>query len=567
MTAFPDLLVGRSAETAAIDQLLLGARQGQSRVLVIRGEAGIGKSALLGYAASCAEGMTVLRGAGIQGESELAYAALHQILRPVFDRIEALPDPQAAALRAAFALSAETVDERFRVSLGVLALLSEVAEERPALILVDDAQWLDQPSADALVFVARRLEAEALAVIFAARDDGRPFVAPGLTELSPEPLDALDACSLLAGRLGSAVAPRAVEWVVENAHGNPLAILELPTSLTSSQLAGRDPLTRTLPPATSVEHVYLARVDQLSSGARSVLLLAAAEEAGTRATVERAARELEVSIDELAEAEAAGLVHVDAEQIVFRHPLVRSAVYRSSAFTDRERAHRVLADASALEGSPDRAAWHRAAATVGTDDDVASELESTAERARLRGGHSAAASALERAADLSADTASRARRLVAAAHAAWHAGQPDRATTLLGRTDRSTAPPRLRADIDHLHGLIQLRCGGLLDAFDTLMGGAASAAQVDARKAIEMLFDAGEAAAWAGDLSRVAQAQQQTAALPRGTHPKTRFSQSCSRARSALGRGRPRTRFPGLAISSLAPASSTIRAGSPGRPW
>jgi DNA-binding CsgD family transcriptional regulator len=518
------MLVGRSAETAMIDRALATAREGRSSVLVVRGEAGVGKSALLDHAVEHGDGFTVLRGTGVEVESELAYAALHQILRPVFDRIEQLPEPQAAALRAAFALSSETVDERFRVSLGVLGLLSEVAEEGPLLCLVDDAQWLDRASADALMFVARRLEADSVALLFGARDNGsRPFEAPGLPELRLSSLTAADSRSLLAERLGSTIATGVTEWLVENANGNPLALIELPGALTARQLAGQDPLAGNLPPATTVEQIYLARIDGLPSTVQNLLVLAAAEETGARGTVERAAEELGLDIAELAAAESAGLIRVDSKQIVFRHPLVRSAIYRSAAFTERERAHRTLAAASVAEGSSDRAAWHRAAATVGTDEEVARELESTAERARLRGGHAAAASALDRAAALSVDDEAKGRRLVAAATAAWHGGQPTRASALVDRAGLLVSDPRVRAELDHVRGDIEQRCGALLDAGAILLAGAAGAAPVAPRKALEMLFDAASCGMQSGDYAVVVEAGQLAAALPRSNDEEERF--------------------------------------------
>jgi tetratricopeptide (TPR) repeat protein len=510
------VLVGRTTETAAIDRMLANARECQSGVLVLRGEAGIGKSALLEYARESATGFNILRGTGIESESELAYAALHQILRPVFDRIEQLPEPQAVALRAAFALSAETVEERFRVSLGVLGLLAEVAEEGPLLCLVDDAQWVDRASADALVFVARRLTAEPLVLLFSASDEEqRPFGAPGLPELRPSALSPAESRSLLRQQLGSDVASLALDWLIENASGNPLALVELPKSLKSDQLSGQESMVGRLPPATSVEHVYLERLDTLTASARTLLLLAAAEELGVRTTIQLAAAHLGLEIAELAAAESAGLVTVDAERVSFRHPLVRSAIYRGATFTEREVAHRTLAIASAAEGNPDRAAWHRAAATVGTDEDLAEELESTAERARLRSGHAAASAALERAAELSADGESAARRLVAAAETAWHGGQTDRAKTILERADQLVSDPRLQADVDHIRGEIELRCGGLPEAGDILFLGAERVAAVDLSKAFEMFLDAGSVAGRSGDIARMNEVGLRVAELPR----------------------------------------------------
>jgi DNA-binding CsgD family transcriptional regulator len=510
------MLVGRSAESATVDGLLADARAGRSGVLVLRGEAGIGKSALLEHAVEQADGFTVLHGVGVESEADLAYAALHQIMRPVLGGLDRLPEPQAAALRAAFALSSETVDERFRVSLGVLGLLSEAAEERPVLCLVDDAQWLDQASADALTFAARRLEAEALVLLFAARDDDqRPFAARGLSELRLSPLTAGESRTLLTERMASAVASGALDWLVESAGGNPLALLELPTTLSTRQLAGQEPLSGRLPPATSVERAYLERVRALPVAVQRLLVLAAAEETGARVAVERAAAEVGLDIAALEAAEAAGLVRIDSERLVFRHPLVRTAVYRGAPFTERERAHRVLAVASAAAGSPDRAAWHRAAATVGPDEEVAAELESTAERARLRSGHAAAASALDRAAELSATPQTRAPRLIAAASSAWQAGQPDRAADLLDRADPITEDPRLRAEISHGRGVLAWRCGVVSEACATLLDGALEVAPTDPGKALEMLGDAGIAGWDSGDFDRLSAVGDAAAALPR----------------------------------------------------
>ena len=466
-------LVGRATEIARTESLLAAAREGRSGVLVLRGEAGVGKSALLADAADRAPDFTVLRGVGIESESELAYAALHQILRPVLDRIDNLPEPQAAALRAAFALTSETVDEKFRVSLGVLGLLSEVAESSPLLVLIDDAQWLDRASVDALVFVARRLQAESLVLLFATRDDEvSVLMAPGMPELRLNPLGVTDARTLLADRLATAVADGAMDWLVESSRGNPLALLELPATLNGRQLAGQEPLTGMLPAATSVERAYLARIQELPPETQALLVVAAAEDSGDRSTVERAATTLGMQIADLAPAESAGLLRVDRESVVFRHPLVRTAIYRDAPFTERERAHRSLADASAREGSPDRAAWHRAAATVGQDEEVAAELEITAERARARSGHAAASAALERASELSADPAQGARRLVAAAGQAWQSGQPARATTLVDRARLVVEDEELRAETDNLRGVIAWRCGAVPRAAESLLRGA-----------------------------------------------------------------------------------------------
>jgi DNA-binding CsgD family transcriptional regulator len=508
--------VGRIAEMAIVDRLLAQARSGLSGALVVRGEAGVGKSTLLEHAMQAAEGFLVLRSVGIESESQLAFAGLHQLVRRVLDRIDRLPVRQAAAVRSAFALSEERIDERFVVSLGVLALLSEVAEEQPLLCVVDDAQWLDQASADSLVFAARRLDAEPLVLLFAAREDpARPFEARGLPELRLDPLVAEDARALVIAHHGQHVGFEALDWLLTTASGNPLALIELPAALTRRQLSGQEPLDTALPPPTSVEQVYLARVAQLPADTQGVLLVAACEETGDRLTVAKAAAELGFDPDALSVAETSGLVDVGGDRVRFRHPLIRSAVYRGAGFAQRERAHRALAAALPGPGNADRRAWHMAAATIGTDDSVAAALDRTADRARLRGGHGAAASALERAAELTSDSAGRGRRLVAAAGAAWHAGQPDRTRALLDRAGPLVTDLLVRAELDHVRGEVEFRCGSLPDAGAILTAGADAVAAIEPRKACEMLLDGASVAAKIGDVSQLAEVSRRLAALRR----------------------------------------------------
>ena len=292
------MLVGRRPETEALDRLLVGAREGQSGVLVLRGEAGIGKSALLDHATRAAVGMTVLHGVGIESESELAFAGVHQLLRPALDRIDDLPEPQAAALRAAFALSNETVEDRFRVAVAVLGLLCVLAEEQPVLCVLDDAQWLDHASAETLLFAARRLEAESLAILFGVREDGvSRFPAPGLPELWLRGLSSADARRLATEHATAGMPAETVDWLVAHADGNPLALIEL---------AASDPRAGGAPRTTSVEQTYLERIEALPSSARRLLVLAAADETGDRALIARAADAIGLDPDELAVAEAVG---------------------------------------------------------------------------------------------------------------------------------------------------------------------------------------------------------------------------------------------------------------------
>lgn len=498
------MLVGRSTEESALEQMLEAARAGQSGVLVVRGAAGIGKSALLMRARELGDGFTVLSGTGIESESELAYAALHQILRPLLHRVDELPEPQAAALRGAFALSSETVEDRFRVSLAALGLLADAAEETPVLCLIDDAHWLDRTSADTLVFVARRLEAERLALLFAVRDDElRTFDARGLPELRLSPLGPNDSRSLLGARLGANVAAGVVEWLVDNADGNPLALVELPEALSERQLDGRDALEGTLPPTTSVEQAYVERARRLPAAAWSMLVLAAAEETGDRATITRAAEQLSLDPAALVEAEADGLIRVARQQLEFRHPLVRSAIYRAAGFTERELAHRALAAVLDGPADADRRAWHRAAAAVGVQDEVAAELEATAQRATMRAGHGAAAAALERAAELTSDDSDRGSRLVLAAVAAGLAGQTPRAIAIADRAEPFVEDPIERANLAAVRGDAELLGGRPEDASDVFDAGAREVVAHDRRRAFELVGASIRSAAAAGDNERV----------------------------------------------------------------
>jgi len=521
------MLYGRDAECAVIDRLVADAGNLRSGTLVLRGEAGVGKSALLAYAAdraALASPVRVLRGIGVESESELAFAALHQIVRPVLDHVDRLPGPQAAALRAAFGLEAANGDNRFLIGVGTLTLLAEVAEERPLMCLVDDAQWLDQPSADALAFTARRLEAEGIVLLFAARDDDlRRFTPADLPELHIAGLDAAAAAALLTERSPTALRPDVRDRLVEVTQANPLALLELPATLNADQLAGRAPLPDPLPVSDVLERTYLERVRRLAAPAQTLLLVAATEETGELAVVSAAAGPLGVGGEAMAAAETAGLVHIEEGRIRFRHPLVRSAVYRSATFSRRQAAHQAIAETLAGDEHADRRAWHRAAAAMGPDPDVADELERSAERARRRSGYAAAARALERSAELTTGATSRDRRLAAAADAAWVAGQPDRAKSLLDRATSGTLEARQRADIAHLRGVIELRCGIPADAFTILAAGSAEVAATDPAKALAMLLPAREAASYAGDASLTIEAGRRAAALPRGEERVDRF--------------------------------------------
>ena len=420
-------LIGRAAETEIIDRLPGDAFSGRSGVLVLTGEAGVGKSALLAYARARADGMGVLQTAGVQSEAEIEFAALYQLLRPALDGVGSLPPPQSAALGAALGVEPGRPANRFLIGAAVLSLLSAAAGDRPLLCLVDDAGWLDYESAVALAFAARRLEAEAVVVIVAARSV----------------LSRSQAETLLAAH-HPRVDPLIRERLIERADGNPLALLEFATQLQdAAQLAPPFPVG--LAP-TAVESLYLEQVRRLPADTQLLLLVAAAEDSQALGLIIRAGSRLGLEARALEPAEQAGIVSVAGDQIMFGHPLARSATYRGAAFAQRQRVHKALADACGQE-EPDRRAWHHAAAALAPNEEVARELESTARRAQLRSGQAAASAALERAAQLSGDGAAKAVRLVAAAEAAWSRPRLARPGKLLPplRPPPKRSPPSITA--------------------------------------------------------------------------------------------------------------------------
>ena len=467
-------LVGRERECTEIDRVLGGARQGVSGALVFRGEAGMGKSALLAYAAAAgrAAGMTVLGATGVEWESDLAFAGLHGLLWPIVDELGSVPEPQREALAAALGLAPGEGRDRFLVSAGALSLLAAAAESRPILCVVDDAQWLDVSSAHSLTFVARRLLAEQVTIVFGAREgERRRFDAPGLPELAVAGLDRSSA-SLLLDHSAPGAAPSVRERLLDEAAGNPLALLELPLALSGQQLAGEAPLPGALPMTARLRASFFQRIERLPAATREALLIAAAEEASELAVTLRAASELELPEDALDPAEEIGLVRTDGATVIFRHPLVRSVVYESATLGQRQRTHAALAAALEGAGSAERAVWHRAMGAVTHNEEVAAALEASAQRSALRGGHASAASALERAAALSKTSSQRARRLSAAAQAAWTAGQGDRAAELIGRALPIADRPQ-RAWLLLMRGIIEGQSGWLLDGVATMHQGIA----------------------------------------------------------------------------------------------
>ncbi len=428
------MLVGRRAEHAAVERLLALCQEGRCGVLVVRGEAGIGKTALLQHAreTAVAAGFRVEDAAGVEAEAEFAFAGLHQLCAPLLARAEALPGPQQAALGVAFGLRDGPAPDRFLVGLAVLSLLAEVAEDGPLLCVVDDAQWLDQASAQVLAFVARRVAAEQLVLVFALRDpgDGDPSAFVGLPDLRLVGLPDPDARALLAAAVRAPLDDVVRDRIVAEARGNPLALLELPRGAPPAQLAGGFELPDVASVPRRVEDGFRRRAGSLPSDTQLLLLVAAAEPTGDAPLLWRAVAHLGIGREAAAPAEAAGLLEFDT-RVRFRHPLVRSAVYRAATPPDQRRAHEALAAATDPQVDPDRRAWHRAQAVPGTDEEAAAELERSAGRARARGGLAAAAAFLQRAAELAPDPARRAGRALEAAHAKREAGASETALELL----------------------------------------------------------------------------------------------------------------------------------------
>ena len=495
-----EVLLGRERECAVIDHLLVDACAGVSGALVVRGEAGIGKSALLEYAVRrAAPGLLILRAAGVEAEADLAFAGLHGLLRPVVARLGELPETQSQALAGALGLGPSTHSDRLLISAAVLSLLAAAAEHRPVLCVVDDAQWVDQPSADALVFTGRRLQAEQLALLFGAREgEARRFEAAGVRELPLSGLDPPSAAAVLAGRTRHA-APAVRERLLAEAEGNPLALLELPAGLSQAQLEGRAALPEAIPLSPRLEGVFRQRAGRLPDTAQAALLVAATDTTGDASAVLRALADLGLAPDALDPAEDAALIRITERTIAFRHPLVRSALYQGAPLSQRRRAHAALAAAFTGEEHADRRVWHQAMATLTGDEEVAAALEASARRAELRAGHASAVTAFLRAAELSTDGPRLVRRVAAAARAAWNAGPAARAREAIARA-LPLASGELRARLLHLSGTIEARTGSLQEAYTRLVEGAQ--ATRDPSLKLEILLESAEAAMMAGEFTK-----------------------------------------------------------------
>jgi len=505
-------LLGRRRECATLDQLVASVRAGPSRALVMRGEAGAGKSVLLEYLVQHASGCGISRAAGVESEMELAYAGLQQLCAPFADRLERLPGPQRDALGTAFGLRDGHAPDRFLVGLAVLSLLSDIAEQQPRICVVDDAQWLDAASAQALAFVARRLGAESVGLVFAVREPGGELLFAGLPELAVGGLDDREARELLATVVAGPLDERVRDLIVAETRGNPLALLELPRGRTPAELAGGFGMLGGPAVPGRVEQSFRERLAPLPPSTRLLLLLAAAEPTGDPVLVWRAAAELGIEPDAAAPAAGAGLADFGA-QVRFGHPLVRSAVYGAAAPEERERVHRALAEVIDADANPDRRAWQRAQGAAGLDEDVAAELERSAGRARARGGVAAGAAFHERAVELTPDPRRRAQRALLAAQGKHQAGAPDAALRLLALAQAGPLDQLERARAQLLRAQITFATTRGREAPPLLLEAARRLEPLDARLARETYLEAFAAALSADRLVREGDAGQIAAAV------------------------------------------------------
>jgi DNA-binding CsgD family transcriptional regulator len=509
----PVRLHGRGQEQQRIDLLLGAARSRRSGALVLRGEVGAGKSSLLAYALTKAADLRVLRCQADRAESDLPFAALHQLLGHVLPLADQLPERLRAPLAYALGLGDGAGEpDRLLVSTAVLALLTKAAQERPLLCLVDDAQWLDAGSADALSFVARRLHREGIVLLVAVRDgEGRAFEAAGVAQTALHDLDTRAATALLIERAGPEMVPEVAQLIVQRTGGLPLALVDSALTLTGAQLGGRAPLPDPLPLSARLRDAFLGRIRRLPGPTQRLLLLVAAAGVERLHVIVGAAAELDIQVSALENAEAAGVIRIDQGLVRFGDRLVHQAVYSDATFFLRRAAHLALARALG-EDDDERHAWHMAAAALTRDESLAAELERSADRAAGRSDLPGQAAAMQRAAELTPDGPERGRRLTAAAGACWLSGRSVQAGELLSRADRLRPGPLLRADIAELRSAIDLGDYDLEGAHETLANGARTAAELSPSRASDLLLLAGEVAvagsdaASAGCLARSAEA-------------------------------------------------------------
>ncbi|MEV0286880.1 AAA family ATPase [Kribbella sp. NPDC050820] len=489
-------LIGRLEECRALDDLLEDARAGHSAALVLRGEAGIGKTELLKYLLDSSAGHHVLRAAGVQSEMELSYAGVHQLCAPLLTGLDQLPGPQRDALATAFGLRAGNAPDRFLVGLAVLSLLADAAGNQPLVCLVDDAQWLDEASALTLGFVARRLLAESVLLVFAVREPTPVKMLPGLPELAVKGLSDRDSRTLLGSVVTGPLDQRVRDRIIAESRGNPLALLELPHGWTAAEPVGH-PEAR--PVSSQIEKEFLRRVGSLPIDTRRLMFTAAAEPVGDVRLLRLAAERLGIDV-ETAAADASELMTLDSH-VRFRHPLVRSAVYRATPLEDRQTANRALAESIDGDVEPDRRAWHRAQGAPGPDEDVAAELERSAVRAQARGGLAAVAAFLERASDLTQDPGRRSQRALAAAGAKFQAGAFEAAAALLATATAGRPDELTRARIDVLHAGLAFAQGRGTEAPPLLLTAARRLEPLDVALARETYLEAVSAAIFASHLA------------------------------------------------------------------
>jgi len=497
-------LIGRQREEAVLERVLANAQAGESSVLVVHGDPGVGKTALLDYAVEAAEGFRVLRTSGVEGEADLDYAALQVLCSPILEFATPLPTPQREALGVAFGTRAGHPPNPLLVGLATLGLMWEAADQQQLLFVVDDAQWLDEASATALAFVARRLLAEPIALLFATRDVGIDLGR--FPSLLVGPLGSRDALALLESALPARLDQSVLERMVAETAGNPLALVELPRGLTHDQLAGGFGLPGALPLSERIEQSFQRRLAVLPRDAQRLLLVAAAEPLGDPALLWSAARRLGISETAAQTVESEGLLTLDGA-VTFRHPLVRSAVYASADPNERREVHRALAEATDPEAAPDRRAWHRSQATLMPDDEVATELEGSAAAAQARGGFAAAAAFLERAVTLTTDPARRSDRALRAAEAKRVAGALNSALELAAVAESGPLDDVQRARLDVLRGRAAFAGNRGNDAAPLMLKAASRLERVDLRLAREAYLDALTAALFAGRLAANASAQ------------------------------------------------------------
>jgi DNA-binding CsgD family transcriptional regulator len=495
------MLVDRVTEADALERLLAAVRDGLSGVLVLRGQPGIGKTALLDWGAGQAGDMQVARLVGVESEMDLSFAGLHQLLVPFLGGLERLPGPQSKALESAFGLAAGPPPDRFLVGLAALTLITGAAADRAVLCVIDDAQWLDQVSVEVLGFVARRLFADRVGMLFAVRaGEQRAVVLEGLSELTVGALPEKAAVELLAASAGRPVDLRVGARIVAETAGNPLALVEVGGELTAAEASGQVVLAEPLRFGGHLEELYQSRIRALPDQARMLVLVAAADPTGEPATVWRAAAELGIDL-RTGELPAVERLVTWAPAVQFRHPLMRSAAYYAAPARARRRAHQALAAASDPERDPDRRAWHLAEAATGPDEPIAAELERSADRARCRGGWISQATFLERAAALTPEPVGRARRLLGAAEARLVAGEAPAVQALLDRAAPHIGDPLARARARRLEGLTLYAAGKRDEATSVLVDAARMLQRYDPRLARETLVDAFAAAQWLGQSS------------------------------------------------------------------